>query len=58
MPFKIRKKTPSRKLKKVLKESKKIAKDPNVKGYTDVDKMLKDILVLALVQTGTHGDIF
>ncbi|MBQ9013829.1 MAG: type II toxin-antitoxin system RelB/DinJ family antitoxin [Bacilli bacterium] len=44
IPFEICERKPSRKLKKALKEAEKIAKDPNVKSYNDVDEMFKDIL--------------
>ena len=44
IPFEICEKKPSHKLKKALKEAEKIARDPNVKSYDNVDEMFKDIL--------------
>ncbi len=44
IPFEIKEKKPSRKLIKALKEADKIANDPNVKAYDNVDEMFKDIL--------------
>ena len=54
---------PNEETRQAMLEAEKIAKDPNVKSYTDVHEMFEeilndDVLVLSLVRTGTHSDLF
>lgn len=43
IPFEIKQPKPNRRLRKALKEAEKISKDPNRKGYTDIDKLFEDL---------------
>ncbi|MCF0247706.1 MAG: Fic family protein [Synergistes sp.] len=42
-PFEVTASIPNRKTVAAMKEAKKIAHDPNVKGYTDIDELMKDL---------------
>ena len=43
IPFKISEGTPNRETVTAMLEAERIAKDPSVKGYTDMDELLADL---------------
>lgn len=47
LPFELKQEIPNTELTAALEESEKIAKDPTAKTYTDVDKMMNEILTVA-----------
>lgn len=44
IPFTISRDTPNAKTLAAMQEAERIAKDPTVKGYRDVDELFKDLL--------------
>lgn len=56
-PFEVKLEQPNKETIAAMLEAERIARDPSVKHYSDID-LLDDILVLTLVRTGTHSDIF
>lgn len=43
LPFEVKNPKPSRRLRAALKEAEKIAKDPNRKGYRDMEELFKSL---------------
>jgi len=47
LPFELKQEIPNAELAAALEESERVSKDPNAKTYTDVDKMMDEILSVA-----------
>ncbi len=52
IPFEIRAETPGQRLLQAFKEAEAIANNPHGKSYTDIDKMMDDILSVADQEPG------
>lgn len=44
LPFDVVQQTPNAETLAAMEEADRISRDPNVKGYTDIDEMMKEIL--------------
>lgn len=44
IPFEISPDTPNTQTIAAIEESERISRDPNIKGYTDIDKMMEELL--------------
>lgn len=44
IPFEIPLDTPNAETIDAIEESERISRDPNIKGYTDIDKMMEELL--------------
>lgn len=45
LPFDVVQPVPNQETIAAIEESDRISRDPNVKGYTDVDEMIKELLI-------------
>lgn len=44
LPFEVTQPTPNAETLAAMEEAERISRDPNVKGYTDIDEMMKELL--------------